>query len=97
MISIKNTVKAGDLVISLAGRDKGNIFLVVNVEQDYAFLVDGKIRKVQNLKKKKIKHIKSVFVANLNDFAIKIQRGELVGNKRINRLIKAQTQKIQED
>ena len=94
---MKNTVNVGDLVISLAGRDKGKNFVVVKVEKDYAYLVDGKVRKVGNLKKKNIKHIKSVLVANLNDFAIKIQRGETVGNKRINRLIKAQTQKIQED
>lgn len=94
---MKNTVNVGDLVISLAGRDKGKNFLVVKVEKNNAYLVDGKVRKVGNLKKKNIKHIKSVLVANLNDFAIKIQRGETIGNKRINRLIKAQTQKIQED
>ena len=97
MKSMKNTFNVGDLVISLAGRDKGKNFLVVKVEKNNAYLVDGKVRKVGNLKKKNIKHIKSVLVANLNDFAIKIQRGETVGNKRINRLIKAQTQKIQED
>ena len=97
MIVMDSSIKVGDLVESLAGRDKGKILIVIKTEKEYAYLVDGKLRKVQNPKKKKFKHIKSVLVANFNDFAIKIQRGETVGNKRINRLIKAQTQKIQED
>ena len=97
MINMDKKVIAGDLVVSLAGRDKGKVLLVVKVENEYAYLVDGKYRKVGNPKKKKIKHTQSILVANFNDIAIKIQRGEPVGNERISRLIKAQTQKIQED
>ena len=36
---MKNTVNVGDLVISLAGRDKGINFLVVKVEKNNAYLV----------------------------------------------------------
>lgn len=44
---------------SIAGRDKGNLFVVVKIDDDekYVYLVDGNIRKVENPKRKKIKHI----------------------------------------
>ena len=87
----------GDLVISTAGRDKGIAFLIVNQENEFVFLVNGKERKTTNPKKKKIKHIDSVLVAGGKELEIKIQKGEPVGNEKLHRLIKAQTQKIQED
>lgn len=90
-------VSVGDLVISTAGRDKGKFFLVVKTESAVAYVVNGKERKVQNPKKKNIKHLDRVLVAGYNELAIKIQKGEPVGNKRLSQLIKAQTQKIQED
>ena len=39
------------------GRDKGLYFIVVGVEENYVYLVDGSVRKVDKPKKKKIKHI----------------------------------------
>ena len=47
----------GDVVVSTAGRDKNKIFLVTQVDGDYAYLVDGKIRKISLPKKKSLKHI----------------------------------------
>ena len=47
----------GQVVISKAGRDKGDMFIVYNIEGEYLFLVDGKGRPLDNPKKKKIKHI----------------------------------------
>lgn len=87
----------GDLVVSTAGRDKGKTFLIVKIDNEYAYLVNGKERKTCKPKKKKLKHIDSVLVAGEIELAIKIQKGEPVGNERLRRLIKAQTQKIQED
>ena len=84
-------------MVSTAGRDKGKTFLIVNVDSENAYLVNGKERKTNKPKKKKLKHIDSVLVAGEIELAIKIQKGEPVGNERLRRLIKAQTQKIQED
>ena len=84
-------------MVSTAGRDKGKTFLIVKIDNEYAYLVNGKERKTCKPKKKKLKHIDSVLVAGEIELAIKIQKGEPVGNQRLNRLIKAQTQKIQED
>jgi ribosomal protein L14E/L6E/L27E len=47
----------GQVVISKAGRDKGNAFIVYDIKGEYLFLVDGKGRPLDNPKKKKIKHI----------------------------------------
>ena len=47
----------GLLVYSKAGRDKGKLFVVLGIENDFVYLSDGDTRRVNNTKKKKIKHI----------------------------------------
>jgi large subunit ribosomal protein L14e len=48
----------GQIVHSKAGRDKGKYFIIVNiVDEDYVMIVDGDLRKIDNPKKKKIKHL----------------------------------------
>ena len=90
-------VKNGDVVLSRAGRDKGKHFLVVSVDQNYAYIVNGRDRKVSSLKKKNIKHLETVLSAVSIDLAEKIQSGKAVGNERIYKTVKAEKQKIQED
>lgn len=52
-------LSAGDIVYSLAGRDKDKIFIVLEVlDENYAHIANGDLRKVQKPKKKKIKHLK---------------------------------------
>ncbi len=51
-------LEIGSVVKSLKGRDKDSYFCVVELEGDYVYLCDGKIRKLENPKRKKIKHIK---------------------------------------
>ena len=57
-------IEVGNIVISKMGRDKGKYFIVVGVEENYVYLVDGAIRKVDRPKKKKIKHIQ---LTNMHD------------------------------
>lgn len=47
----------GQIVFSKCGRDKGKPFIIVSIEEEYVYLVDGKIRKVDTPKLKKKKHI----------------------------------------
>ena len=94
---MENKVKSGDLVVSLSGRDKDNCFLVIDVENDFAKIVDGKIHKIQKPKRKNVKHIKIILTAKYKEFADKIKIGQPVGNKRIFQLIKAEKEKLQED
>ena len=46
-----------EIVYAIAGRDKGDCFIVSAQEDNFVFLCDGKSRKVGNPKKKKIKHV----------------------------------------
>lgn len=50
-------VKVGMIVKSKAGRDKGRFMVVTAVEGDFAFIADGKERKLEKPKKKRLKHI----------------------------------------
>lgn len=47
----------GQLVISKCGRDKNLFFIVISVDEEHAYLVDGQLRKIHKPKKKKFKHI----------------------------------------
>ena len=51
-------ITPGDIVYSKAGRDSGEYFVVVAVEENYAYICDGRSRKTDRPKKKKIKHLK---------------------------------------
>lgn len=49
----------GSVVISKAGRDKNKSFIVLEVgaNNEYILMADGKLRRVENPKRKKLKHI----------------------------------------
>ena len=49
--------KKGLLVKSVAGRDKG-YFVIVKTENNFVYLANGKSRKLDNPKRKNIKHIR---------------------------------------
>lgn len=53
-----NELSPGQIVKSKAGRDKDRVFLVSEVVDDqYVLIVDGKLRKWNSPKKKKVKHL----------------------------------------
>ncbi|MGN0552251.1 MAG: hypothetical protein ACI4I1_02630 [Oscillospiraceae bacterium] len=50
--------KIGMIVRSAAGHDRGNFLVITAVEGDFAFVADGKERKLEKPKKKRLKHLK---------------------------------------
>lgn len=52
-------IEKGSIVKATAGRDGERFFLVTEVEGGYAFIVDGKTRKLSKPKKKNPKHLKA--------------------------------------
>ncbi|MBR5809640.1 MAG: KOW domain-containing RNA-binding protein [Clostridia bacterium] len=50
-------IERGSLVYSIRGRDKGTLFLVLKRDDNFVYLADGDLRKIENPKKKKIKHV----------------------------------------
>ena len=53
-------MSVGEIVRSKAGRDEGRYFFVRSIIDDnYVLIVDGDLRKLENPKKKKIKHLEA--------------------------------------
>jgi len=50
-------VRRGQIMRSLAGHDKGDFQTVLKLEGEFAYMADGKRRKLENPKKKKLKHM----------------------------------------
>lgn len=46
------------IVRSAAGRDKGKFMVIVSIEGDFAYIADGRERKLDKPKKKRLKHIR---------------------------------------
>ena len=77
----------GDIVISTMGRDRGLYFIVVKVEENYVYLVDGALRKVDNPKKKKTKHIELTSMHEEN-IANRVINRHKITNQDIKRALK---------
>ena len=52
--------KIGEFAKSKAGHDKDEIFIILRIEKEYVYLVDGKSRTLMKPKKKKMKHIQVI-------------------------------------
>ncbi|MDK2823757.1 MAG: hypothetical protein PWQ67_1679 [Clostridia bacterium] len=50
-------IKKGQLVKSRAGRDKDTFYLVFDWDHEFVYVVNGDSRRIQNPKKKNIKHL----------------------------------------
>ena len=76
----------GSIVFSKAGRDKGDYFVVVACEGEFAYICDGKTRKCDKPKKKKLKHL-TVTNSVSELICEKIQESGKVTNNEIRRAI----------
>ena len=57
----KSGMKVGDIVISLAGHDTGDAFIVISeVSADFVLIADGKSRTLENPKLKRKRHLRVV-------------------------------------
>ena len=61
---MNNRYSLGQIVFSKCGRDQGKPFIIVSIEEEYVYLVDGSLRKVDNPKLKKKKHIVPTLTTN---------------------------------
>lgn len=55
-----NEFTIGEYAVSNAGHDFGQYYVILQLDGEYAYLVDGKIRTLSRPKKKKLKHIRMV-------------------------------------
>lgn len=63
----------GQVVRSKKGRDEGKVYIIMDIiDDDLLLLVDGKLRKLDRPKKKKVKHLyiyKDVIDINVSEFS----------------------------
>ena len=86
-------IDRSDIIVSLAGRDKGQFFFVVDTEEQYVFIADGKGRRLEKPKRKKRKHIQKVQQTD-SRVAEKIRTGDKVLNSELRRELAAFSQKF---
>ena len=55
-----NECKIGMLARSKAGHDKDKVYVIIDKDDTYVYLVDGKIRTLDKPKKKKWKHVQLI-------------------------------------
>lgn len=81
---MNNTViVAGMVVKSMAGHDSGSYYAVIRAENGFAYIADGKLRKVEKPKKKNPLHLQKTLVAvELADITNKKLRSALAALNR---------------
>ncbi|MDE6748813.1 MAG: RNA-binding protein [Lachnospiraceae bacterium] len=77
----------GMLAGSKAGHDKGIIYVIINEDTEYVYLVDGETRKLLKPKKKNKKHIQIIKKCPEAGFVERIKAG-LADDIEIRKLIK---------
>ena len=77
-------VDKSSLIVSKAGRDQGQLFYVIDTDEQYVYLVDGKSRKLEKPKRKKRKHIEQI-PRTESRIAEKIRNGEKVLNSELRK------------
>ena len=80
------SIAKSDIVKSVAGRDAGSLFFVLATEGDFLLLADGKRRRVENPKRKRLRH---VVPTGLDAGAERIRSSEKVTNSELRKAIAA--------
>ena len=73
-----------DVVISTAGRDAGDLFYVLEADETWLLLADGKGRTIEKPKRKKRKHTNKVLRSETR-VAAKLRAGDKVLNSELRR------------
>ena len=79
-----------NIVKSAAGRDEGDLFFVLDTQEEYLLLADGKSRRVEKPKKKKRKHV-SFAGESHSVVADKIRSSEKITNSELRKALAACT------
>lgn len=84
-----NKATVGQLVIATAGRDANKKFIITCIIDDqYVYISDGDSRKIENPKKKKLKHLKLTKYVS-EEIMQGIQQNTVITNSVINKCIKS--------
>ncbi|HHW06104.1 MAG TPA: RNA-binding protein [Clostridia bacterium] len=87
-MTLEPELEPGQLVISVAGRDRGRAYLVAGYDNakygTFVYVVDGKYRPVQRPKRKNIKHLKATQL-KAEEIGSRLETGNPVSNVEIRK------------
>lgn len=84
----KDRYRPGCLAKSLAGRDKGRLYVMIRDAGEYVILTDGDIRTVTRPKRKNKKHVQLQYPQD-ETLEHKLERSETVSDEEIVKVLKA--------
>ena len=75
----------GCFATSLAGHDHNNVYIIVDADDEYVYLADGKLKKVDNPKKKKEKHIQPI--KHLPQEILDLAKGKTMNDELVGQIL----------
>lgn len=78
----------GEIVLSLKGHDAGGLFCVLDAEDGFALIADGKGRKLAAPKRKREKHLAGVGTS-AHPAIQRLQRGESISDRALRAALAA--------
>ena len=85
-------MEKGNLVIATKGKEKNQYFVILSIDNKFAYIVDGKRLKTVNPKKKNLKHIQKASKEKLSDIVLDDKNARV--NMAIRKFIKEEKEKI---
>lgn len=76
----------GQIVFSKSGRDKGMAFVIVDYDESYVYIADGRLRKLEKPKRKNRAHIQITNYIN-DDVKYKLAEGLHLMNSDIRKAL----------
>lgn len=87
-------IEVGSVVRSLAGRDQGRLFLVVQeLDDDFVMVANGALRGIDRQKKKRRKHLKPTG-ATVQALRERLSRGESVEDHELRAWLREEEEKF---
>ena len=87
-------LQIADVVVPTAGRDMDKWYYVINLDETYLYLANGKDRRIENPKRKKRKHAAKVLRSETR-VAAKLIAGDKVLNSELRRDLAYLSQHLQ--
>lgn len=84
----------GMFAFSLAGHDKGQLYIIIREEGEYVYVADGRLKSIENPKRKNKKHIQIMKKDVDAEILSKLQTKQLLYNEEIKRAIKVKEKSI---
>ena len=96
-MEITTDLKIGQIVKSKAGRDKDRVFIICSIlDEQFVFVCDGDLRKLNSPKKKKVKHL-MIYNTVLTEFAEKLQGNENLDDAYVRKVLNPFKQSVSKE